>query len=297
MFAHLPSISWGVPCDRLRLGGVNIDGALKVDQEIINLLEITENCTLSKVREDITKLQTAKAAAYAQGVLARCFCVINGRVTQAMKDAAEPHHIKVLSGNDFGKIFFDFEAYKTARVLNTFGSLVNPITGEADNNKYIPVRYPTEGTGREVSASDICDLLRSRRTVVLLGEYGTGKSRCVREIFDVLSKNSQSEFTYPIAIDLRKSWGLETGDELVSRHFGKLGLDATGQNAIRAIPSGSIAFLLDGFDEIGSQTWSSDSQKLKLIRAKALEGVKDLVQNSPGGNAHKLAECKSCWTS
>jgi hypothetical protein len=274
---------WGAPCDPLRVGGVNVDGAVKVDQEIINLLEITENCTLQKVRDDVTKLQVAKSAAFSQGILARCFCVINGRVTQAMKDAADPHHIKVLSGDDFGKIFFDFDAYKTARVLNTFGSLVNPLTGKADNTKYIPVRYTVEKTNKEVSASDICDFLRQKRTVVLLGEYGTGKSRCVREIFDILSKDAQSRFTYPIAIDLRKSWGLERGDELVSRHFGKLGLEATGQNAIRAIPSGSIAFLLDGFDEIGSQAWSSDSQKLKLIRAKALEGVKDLVQNSPGG--------------
>ncbi len=274
---------WGAACDPLRVGGVNIDGAVKVDQEIINLLEITENCTLHKVRDDITKLQVAKSAAFSQGILARCFCVINGRVTQAMKDAAEPHHIKVLSGDDFGKIFFDFTSYKTARVQNPFGSLVNPLTGKADNTKYIPVRYIAEPTGKEVSAADICDLIRQKRTVVLLGEYGTGKSRCVREIFDILSSDAQSRFTYPIAIDLRRSWGLETGDELVSRHFGKLGLDATGQNAIRAIPSGSMAFLLDGFDEIGSQAWSSDSQKLKMIRAKALEGVKDLVQSSSGG--------------
>ncbi len=274
---------WGQPCEPLRIGGVNIDGAARVDQEIINLLEITEERNLNKVRADIIKLQTAKAAAIAQGVMARCFCVINGTVTQAMKDAAKPHHINVLSGDDFGKIFFDFNAYKGTRSQNAFGSSVNPITGESDTSKYIPVRYLVDGTTREVTASDIASLIREKRTVVLLGEYGTGKSRCVREIFDELSRSAQANFTYPIAIDLRKSWGLETGEELIRRHFKSLGLDRLGANVVRAAPSGSIAFLLDGFDEIGSQAWSSDSNKLRLIRAKALEGVKDLIKNTPGG--------------
>jgi hypothetical protein len=274
---------WGQSCDPMRIGGVNIDGAVRVDREIMNLIEITEERSLNKVRGDIIKLQTAKAAAFSQGIMARCFCVINGQVTQAMKEAGLSGNISVLSGDEFGKIFFDFGAYRSTRAIQAFGSAVNPLTGEADTTKYIAVKYVTEGTGKEVTASDIAQFLRQRRTIVLLGEYGTGKSRCVREIFDELSRTAQEKFTYPIAIDLRKSWGLETGEELIRRHFKGLGLDRLGPNAVRAVASGSIAFLIDGFDEIGSQAWSSDSKKLMLIRAKALEGVKELVKNSPGG--------------
>jgi hypothetical protein len=54
-------------------------------------------------------------------------------------------------------------------------------------------------------------------------------------------------------------------------------------NAVKAFNAKSLVFLLDGFDEIGSQAWSNDSSRLKFIRAKSLEGVKDIVQKNGGG--------------
>lgn len=54
-------------------------------------------------------------------------------------------------------------------------------------------------------------------------------------------------------------------------------------SAVRAFRAGSLALLLDGFDEIGSQAWSNDSIKLKTIRANSLEGVKDAVNLNKGG--------------
>jgi hypothetical protein len=41
--------------------------------------------------------------------------------------------------------------------------------------------------------------------------------------------------------------------------------------------------LLDGFDELGSQSWSNDSEKLRVIRAKSLEGVRDLIMRAERG--------------
>lgn len=41
-------------------------------------------------------------------------------------------------------------------------------------------------------------------------------------------------------------------------------------------------FLLDGFDEIGAQSWSDNVNKLKEIRAESLKGVKDLIRNVKG---------------
>jgi hypothetical protein len=45
----------------------------------------------------------------------------------------------------------------------------------------------------------------------------------------------------------------------------------------------SIIFLLDGFDEIGSQTWSDDPRRLVAIREQSLHGVKDLLAKTAGG--------------
>lgn len=216
---------WGRPCVPKRVGGVNLDGVCILEPEIHCFIEITEERNLDKVRRDVTKLQTAKAAAYTQGVMARCFCVVNGAITQAMTDAATPHHIRVLSVDDFTKLFFDFSIYRPAREASPFGSSVNPLTGEIDDTSYVSVRYLIEGGKREITSSDIANYLRSGKNVILLGEYGSGKSRCVREVFRHLADTAVDNFCYPVAIDLRRSWGLRQSGELIRRHFHDLGLE------------------------------------------------------------------------
>ena len=247
-------------------------------------VEITEDRTLGKVRSDVNKLVIAKAAAVAGGYIARCFCVVNGPVTPAMVEAGKPHHIRVLSIEQFTKIFFDFRSYQIARLQAAFGSSINPITGEIDATEYVPVTYKVEGRKADASSRDVADWLRQGRKVIVLGEYGTGKSRCVREVYRHLGEGSENTFCYPMAIDLRRSWGLEEGSELIRRHIKQLGLGPSVEaGAVRAFNMGAFAVLLDGFDEIGSQAWSNDGAKLKAIRAQSLAGVKDLVTRNKAG--------------
>jgi|SRR5271156_6703947 len=59
---------WGRPCLPKQVGGVNIDGVVILEPEIHLFVEITENKTIAKVREDIIKLRTAKSAALARGI-------------------------------------------------------------------------------------------------------------------------------------------------------------------------------------------------------------------------------------
>jgi energy-coupling factor transporter ATP-binding protein EcfA2 len=201
-----------------------------------------------------------------------------------MVEAGQPHHIKVLSVEQFTKLFFDFNQYKIAREKAPFGSSINPLTGEIDATEYVQVRYTVDGRKDDATSRDVASWLRDGRRIILLGEYGSGKSRCVREVFSHLTEGADAAFCYPMAIDLRRSWGLERGHELIRRHLTELGLPGNAENAaIRAFNSGAFAVLLDGFDEIGSQAWSNDSARLKAIRAKSLAGVKDLVRSSNAG--------------
>ncbi|WP_151343465.1 NACHT domain-containing protein [Rhizobium leguminosarum] len=274
---------WGRPCKPNRVGGVNLDGVVVLSNEIHVFIEITEDRTLGKVRTDVQKLQTARSSAFIAGVMARCFCVINGPVTTAMKEAGAPHHVNVLSYTEYSKLFFDFDQYSVARSAAPFGSAIHPLTGETDDTKYVPVRYTVDGRRGDISSSDVADFLRQGRDIILLGEYGSGKSRCLREVFRQLTASAEKDFCYPVAIDLRKSWGLRQSGELIRRHFNDLGLDDLEASAIRAFRARSLVMLVDGFDEIGSQAWSNDLGKLRAIRAKSLEGVKDLVKNNGGG--------------
>ena len=221
----MASYIWSRSCTPQRIGGVNIDGVTILDPEIQCFIEITEERSLAKVREDITKLYTAKNAMFLKGIMARCFCVVNGTTTPAMRDAGREQHIHVLSFEEFSKQFFDFSSYASARKSSPFGSSINPLTGEADDTKYVPVRYNVDGKKEDISTKGIAEYLLNGKNVVLLGEYGSGKSRCIREVFGLLSETAVDDFCHPVAIDLRKSWGLRQSVELIRRHFNELGLE------------------------------------------------------------------------
>jgi hypothetical protein len=272
-------------CVPMNVGGVDIDGVILLSEDVQIFIEMTERRDLDKVREDVNKLNLARSAYLATNhSYPRCFCVVNGPVTRAMKEAGAPLRINVMSFDEFANIFFDFEKYKHARSRAAFSSAVNPFTGAKDEREYIPVGYRVDSSTREILVADIAKMLCDGRKIVLLGEYGTGKSRCSSELFRVLSETATAENLYPLAFDLRDAWGLQRASELITRHLNDLGLDQQLQNAaIRALNAERAILLLDGFDELGSQAWSNDSEKLRAIRAKSLEGVKDLISRGRKG--------------
>ena len=169
-------------CKPAHIGGVDVDGVIEIDEDTSVLIEITERKDLAKVREDIVKLTVAKHALYRENILAKCICVVNNGVTTSMIEAGKAENIKVLSAENFSRIFFDFDTYRSARENVAFGSAVNPITGRKDDSDYVEVTYIREDNGREVTIEDISNLVISGNKVVMLGEYGTGKSRCLRAL-------------------------------------------------------------------------------------------------------------------
>lgn len=123
----LAQFLWSAPCVPTKVGGVAVDGVTKLNSEIAMFVEMTEDRSVNKIRTDVAKLVTAKNAAFVEGVHARCFCVVNGSVTDGMVKAGEPHHIQVMSVDQFSRMFFDFPAYNVARSAAPFGSSINPL--------------------------------------------------------------------------------------------------------------------------------------------------------------------------
>lgn len=279
----LASLIWDREAGPQRIGGVNIDCVIKISDDNYILIEITEECSLNKVREDVIKLSTARGTLFhTESAYAKCFCVVGSDgITASMRDAGSEQKIKVTSVAGFDKSFFDFSSYEIARKRSQFGSAVNPITGEKDDSQYTPVTY-TEA-GRDVTVNDICSYLINGKKVIMTGEYGSGKSRCMREIFYELSNRSKETGIYPIAIDLRENWGLRRASEIIRRHFDDLGVSKLSNNVMKGINNDMFVFMLDGFDELGFQSWSDDSDKLKNMRNQSLEGVRDLISRLNGG--------------
>lgn len=279
----IASLIFGKPCSPGRIAGVNFDGVVEVSDLETVVIEITEQNDLDKVRQGVTRLTLARQTLSSEGVLARGYIVLTKTPTQSMIDAANAAKITVTSVSQFAAIFFEFERYRSSRMLASFGSSIDPLTGEIDTIEYVPVKYERVSGGSELSVVEIADLLISGKNIVLLGEYGSGKSRCIRQIFTYMSENWDLTFRFPLAVNLRECWGLDRGDEIIRRAFYALGLDDMAPSAVRAFNRDSLVFLLDGFDELGSQSWSTDESRLRQLRARALMGVKSIVEKKGSG--------------
>tara|TARA_R110000868_G_scaffold65112_1_gene195192 strand:- start:5571 stop:7562 length:1992 start_codon:yes stop_codon:yes gene_type:complete len=212
-------------------------------------------------------------------IMTECFFVVE-RVTDSMKKTGDGHGVEVMSIDEYEKSIFNFEIYSHIRSRKQFGSSVNPLTGQPDQTNFIPVTYEEKETKREKKLQDIIDDLLSGSGVILLGEYGSGKSRCSREIFQEITKNKDA---YVVSVDLKSVWGLRSAEEILRRHLNDLGLSSEVDFLIRAMHKKRILFLLDGFDEVGTQAWSDDPATLKKIRRDALRGVRDLIENHSEG--------------
>ncbi|SDG27975.1 hypothetical protein [Bosea robiniae] len=247
----IATLIFGQNCTQGRIAGVNFDGVIeRNDQETI-AIEISQQNDLDKVRQGIGRLILAKQTLMADGVLLRGYIVLSKKPTQAMIDAAAAAKITVASAGQFAALFFQFPKYKNARLSASFGSSVNPLTGESDTVRYVPVSYQRIDNGKDIEIADICELLLSGKNIVLLGEYGSGKSRCVRESFSKLAETWDLTFQFPFAVNLRECWGLDRGDEIVRRGAYVLGLDELAGSCVKALNRDSLVLLLDGFDELG----------------------------------------------
>jgi len=269
-------------CDAISetINGVRCDCVLKFKPDYWIIVEISENISLEKVRTDISKVSVIKPYLMSKEIYCETFLVLNGDPTDSMMTTGEGCKVNVLSYISFSKKFLDYNSYFHGRIQKSFGSSVNPFSGEPDTTDYTPVFYENVRTKKEILLKDIINLLLDGKRIILLGNYGTGKSRCIREIFRSLNNKEFSKLLYPIAINLKENWGISRYEELIRRHFGNLGVSSLADSALKVINSDSFIFLLDGFDEIGAQSWSDNSNKLQQIRSSSLSGIKDLILNT-----------------
>ncbi|MBT3206833.1 MAG: hypothetical protein HN704_11160 [Bacteroidetes bacterium] len=274
---QLASFIWNCDARNETISGVKVDCVLKPETDYWILVEITENNTITKVRTDIAKFATCKPALMSKNIYSKCYFVTKEEPTDSMIIAGDDNSVKVLSYNSFSKLFLDYKSYEYNRKQKNFGSSVNPFSGEPDKYEYTPVYYQNLKTKKDIELKKIKQKLLKGKNIILLGNYGTGKSRCIRELFLSISKQS-NKLIFPIAINLKENWGLTRAEEIIRRHFENLGLSKIVDSAIKILDKDNFIFLLDGFDEVGAQIWSSDTTKLKQIRASSLKAVKDLIR-------------------
>jgi hypothetical protein len=280
----IAQLKWNCNASPETINGINFDCVLKPETDRWIIIEATENQKLAKVRDDCSKHSASRFFLISQGIHVTSYIVLKEEPTLSMQETATGNKVKVLSYKSFTNQFIDFQSYSHLRSQKIFGSSVNPFSGKMDDISYTPVHYEIINQKKEIILKDITKQLLSNKDIVLLGNYGTGKSRCIRELFQQISKHNleSNKFIYPIAINLKDNWGTKRAEEIIRRHFDDLGLSESSDAVLKLLNSDNIVFLLDGFDEIGAQIWSDDPTKLQQIRAASLSGIKDLINKTNG---------------
>ena len=234
----IAALQYGRAGVRENINGVDLDCVVKLDDGRWVIVETSKRKDLEKVRTDVTRLILVRRYLFEQiNIMAKCYFVCLYDPTNSMIETGLPHHIDVISQKKFESQFFDYDTYVKTRSQLQFGSSVHPVTGNPDGTAYVPVKYQFDIPEKEYDIADITKALLSGSLVILMGEYGSGKSRCLREVFHILS-SGEDYSSYFLAIDLKTTWGLQTGEEIIRRHFTDIGLSSAADFAIRAYHGG-----------------------------------------------------------
>lgn len=271
---ELAEAVWAVPCHPETIAGVKVDAVLRIRPDYMVLIEISKRNGLDKLRDDLAKFAMCKSALMAQGVYAECYFVTSGDESSLVA-SGDAVNVGVFSVDSFASKFVGSKQYLFARAKRPFGSAVNPDTGESDTADYTPISY-VDSDGTRYGVDELAKALLDGQRFILLGEFGTGKSRCMKELFDNIA---QSKHVFvPLAINLRDNWGYKRFSHIIRNHLDDLGLTQFCDALVRSLQIGQHVLLLDGFDEIGSQSWSGEAARLGEIRKQSLAGVRELVE-------------------
>ncbi|MGA4543133.1 NACHT domain-containing protein [Uniformispora flossi] len=270
--------------------GQERDGVF-VSEEAIHVYEFTvdrkkekSRKDASKVREILGDLQNDPKNRYKALV---GWCVSKEEPTAEQRGAVQSEAkaggftIHAISISVLQARLCNSEAYLRCRDNAPFGSL-SYTSGQILPNVDVPIRIPVEG--QDIGVREIADRIISGRKLLLVGEFGVGKSYTMRKVYEEarrlhFRKNKLTPF--PVHINLRDCVGLKTPAEILRRHSEEIGF-SDDKSLISAWRSGACVLLLDGFDEVVPTRWLGSAADLKQVRWEALAPVRRLVQEAPG---------------
>jgi hypothetical protein len=283
-----------------------------VTREIIHLIEATTSRRRDKAQHDLEKLiklAKSKRAAY-PSLAVKAWFITSDEPTADQRSVGNYYNsrddtkglLNICSYHQFRAQLVDSLSYINTRSVYAFGSMRDPNSKTTDVSKvkYIPLPI-IDRVAKSWSVDEITDKLITGKRFIITGDYGSGKSTTMREIYfrvaDRFRRNTSRQF--PILLNLRDHFGQDDPAEAMQRHATKIGFrDFT--DLVRAWRAGEAILLLDGFDELAMPAMT---RRLKDIRRESMKLVRQFVSQSHdhigiaiSGRAHyfdTLAEMES----
>ena len=268
-----------------QVGGRERDGIFVTD-EMVHLIECTTSRRKDKAEQDTRKLvdlARRMSQMHRQKGVKGYFITLD-EPTSEQRDAVRKlgdRWVVSLSYSQFRANMIDAQSYLECRLEYPFGSMFDPDTHSRTESKdLIEPRFATV-SGDSMGISDIVPKLESGATLVLVGDYGAGKSTTLREVFVELRRRYFRNLSprFPVHLNLRDHHGQTDPAEALERHARSIGF-APASHLVRAWNAGYIVLLLDGFDEFAIAGWSGQAKRLRDIRYTSMELVRRFVRDS-----------------
>lgn len=271
-----------------------LDGIARL-RDVTHLLMVTTSTRLDKAKSDVKKLNAAESIERTKAPAVSKWLVTQFQLDAQHIEHARKSNVTVLTFEQFQRRFFDSYRYLDLRSRYAFGSARDPHTDSINisSDAYVPLpmvvtfdsgRRTEQTLHQSIKLADLCAHVLDGHIVVLLAPFGAGKSLTTRELFRELGKlhrKNQSNPT-PFALNLREHWGEDYCDEILERHARSVGY-ASREDVVIAWRAGMACLLLDGFDEVASQTVvrTDDKNFMRDARRRALQGTRDFTNKIP----------------
>lgn len=279
------------------IDGRERDGIFVTD-ECVHLLECTTSRKKEKAQSDLEKL----AALYKRfrkshpHHAVKCWFITRDEPTadqRACRNGLRDVPIEafnLMSLATFQAKMFDALGYLDLRARHRFGSIHDPNSGDPERLNYIDVGFRRVGQQSPITLDKIVEGLLDGQRLVMLGEYGAGKSMTLREIYRRLAalRRRDSTLKVPVFINLREHQGQVDPAEILERHARSIGFSAPS-SLVRAWKAGYVILLLDGFDEVSSLGLQGAWRRLRDVRFGSMSGVRGLVDGGPAGTGIAIA--------
>ena len=270
------------------IDGRERDGIFETE-DCVHLLEATVSRSKAKAKEDVGKLISLarRLQPRVQQKAIKCWFVTRDEPTADQREVVGKHHnlVATLSFSQFQSKIVDAATYLHLRDAYPFGSVRDPATGSPRAEiEYVPLDLIQIGTTELWAISATRDRLLSGGRLVILGDYGAGKSMTLRELYRELraAHYKQRTFRFPIYLNLRDHFGQTNPAEVLERHARNLGFPHP-QHLVRAWRAGYAILLIDGFDELATLGIQGLWKKLQDSRYRAMQAVREFVRDQPDG--------------
>ena len=202
-----------------------VDGIFETE-DCIHIVEATTSRRMEKAKQDANKIN--KLLRKFQGKsgtrAVRGWFVTKDEPTADQRKVTDKFRssINVLSFSQFQARLIDSKSYLSARDVYPFGSVRDPATGLHEKDKeieYVALDLVQTSSRTLVPLKGMISMVQSGSTVVLLGDYGAGKSMTLREVYRELRRkhlNSKISF-FPVYLNLRDHYGQIDPSEIIRK--------------------------------------------------------------------------------